>query len=294
MAIILDGTTGITTPDLIDSSLTSGRVVYAGGSGNLTGSSGLTFDGTNFGVGEASPSSFGKTTVAGSSGAGGVNVWVRNTSDASADNVKYAGIQFSVGSDNGSSAIRSYRTNSATNYESALAFLTNPTGATQVPVERARFNSTGAFVFAGGTATANGIGITFPATQSASSNANTLDDYEEGTWTTTTASTTNISGITLQQAKYTKVGRMVTIDGYFDATIASANSLTYFSFTIPFPLISTTAGGCGAVVTNMEFAPGSVYRASGSTSVVYIVFKASVGFGSGANALFFTYTYQTT
>jgi hypothetical protein len=47
MSIILDGTTGITTPDLIDSSLTSGRVVYAGASGNLTGSSGLTFDGTN-------------------------------------------------------------------------------------------------------------------------------------------------------------------------------------------------------------------------------------------------------
>jgi len=47
MSIILDGTTGITTPDLIDSSLTSGRVVYAGASGNLTGSSALTFDGTN-------------------------------------------------------------------------------------------------------------------------------------------------------------------------------------------------------------------------------------------------------
>ena len=46
MSIILDGTTGITTPDLIDSSLTSGRVVYAGGSGNLTGASGFTFDGT--------------------------------------------------------------------------------------------------------------------------------------------------------------------------------------------------------------------------------------------------------
>jgi len=51
MSIILDGTTGITTPDLIDSSLTSGRVVYAGASGNLTGSSGLVFDGFNLGVG---------------------------------------------------------------------------------------------------------------------------------------------------------------------------------------------------------------------------------------------------
>ena len=47
MAIVLDGTAGITTPDLTDTSLTSGRVVYAGTSGNLTGSSAFTFDGTN-------------------------------------------------------------------------------------------------------------------------------------------------------------------------------------------------------------------------------------------------------
>ena len=33
------------------------------------------------------------------------------------------------------------------------------------------------------TPAASGAGVTFPATQSASSDANTLDDYEEGTWT---------------------------------------------------------------------------------------------------------------
>ena len=46
MAIVLDGSAGITTPDLTDTSLTSGRVVYAGTSGNLTGSAALTFNGT--------------------------------------------------------------------------------------------------------------------------------------------------------------------------------------------------------------------------------------------------------
>jgi hypothetical protein len=35
----------------------------------------------------------------------------------------------------------------------------------------------------GATPTTSGTGITFPATASASTNANTLDDYEEGTWT---------------------------------------------------------------------------------------------------------------
>ena len=63
MSIILDGTTGITTPDLIDSSLTSGRVVYAGASGNLTGASGFTFDGTNLSIGGTPVSSGGYTAL---------------------------------------------------------------------------------------------------------------------------------------------------------------------------------------------------------------------------------------
>jgi hypothetical protein len=106
----------------------------------------LFVDGGNdvVGIGEANPSSYGKLTVTGSSAAGGVNAWVRNTSDVSGDNVKYAGIQFSVGSDNGSTAIRSYRTNSATDYSSALAFLTkgNTAGAT-TPAERMRIDASG-------------------------------------------------------------------------------------------------------------------------------------------------------
>jgi len=55
-------------------------------------------------------------------------------------------------------------------------------------------------------------GITFPATQVVSANANTLDDYEEGTWTPTFLPGTSGS-ITLSTAAgyYTKVGNMVTL-----------------------------------------------------------------------------------
>jgi|GEM_PF-1567807 len=107
----------------------------------------------NVGIGTSSPASFGKLTVTGASGAGGVNAWIQNTSDATGDNVKYAGIQFSVGSDNGSTAIRSYRTNSANNFASALAFFTKgaDAGATIV-TERARIDSGGAFILTGSTA----------------------------------------------------------------------------------------------------------------------------------------------
>jgi hypothetical protein len=82
--------------------------------------------------------------------------------------------------------------------------------------ERARFNSTGAFVLAGGTTTANGIGITFPATQSASTDANTLDDYEEGSWTPTLGGT---STYTIQAGTYVKVGKVVT--AWFDISISA-------------------------------------------------------------------------
>jgi hypothetical protein len=70
-------------------------------------------------------------------------------------------------------------------------------------------NSSGAVALRGAVS-ASGVGITFPATQNASSDANTLDDYEEGTWTPTFGATglTYTQGATV--AKYVKVGRLVT------------------------------------------------------------------------------------
>jgi len=62
------------------------------------------------------------------------------------------------------------------------------------------------------TASASGAGITFPATQSASTNANTLDDYEEGTWTPTLTSVTgSLTAVSVGTGNYTKVGNLVTI-----------------------------------------------------------------------------------
>jgi hypothetical protein len=57
-----------------------------------------------------------------------------------------------------------------------------------------------------------GIGITFPATQSASTDANTLDDYEEGTFTPG-AGTQGGSDFTItsQVGSYTKIGNTVNV-----------------------------------------------------------------------------------
>jgi hypothetical protein len=67
----------------------------------------------------------------------------------------------------------------------------------------------------GATPSASGSGITFPATQSASTDANTLDDYEEGTWTgTLTGGTTNPTvTYTERTGRYVKVGGLVYING---------------------------------------------------------------------------------
>lgn len=68
-------------------------------------------------------------------------------------------------------------------------------------------------------------GITFPATQVASSDPNTLDDYEEGTFTPTLSSTGATFSYASQVGTYTKVGRVV----YFQARVGlntSGNTFT--------------------------------------------------------------------
>jgi hypothetical protein len=55
----------------------------------------------------------------------------------------------------------------------------------------------------------NGIG--FPATQVASADPNTLDDYEEGTWTPVIQGTTvaGTGSYSIQGGTYTRIGRVV-------------------------------------------------------------------------------------
>jgi hypothetical protein len=67
--------------------------------------------------------------------------------------------------------------------------------------------------------------IKFPASQNSSANANTLDDYEEGTWTPTDQSGASLS-FTVYNAVYTKVGRLVEIQAaiYYPSTVSSASA----------------------------------------------------------------------
>ena len=118
-------------------------------------------------------------------------------------------------------------------------------------VERMRIDSSGNVtlqenISVGGAApTTVGTGITFPATQAASSDANTLDDYEEGTWTPTYVNFTITSGTS--EARYTKVGRVITANIWINAT--SVTCLANATFTLPIAAVSYSAGS--AVSSNV-------------------------------------------
>lgn len=126
--------------------------------------------------------------------------------------------------------------------------------------------------------------IKFPATQSASSDANTLDDYEEGTWTasfvcgTSGTATINTSS---DLGSYTKIGRMVTCIGYFTVSSVSSPTGTFSIAGLPFTnssgsenssraAISVYAAGLAAGATTSIHG----YIAAGATSVLVEKFAA--------------------
>jgi hypothetical protein len=116
----------------------------------------------------------------------------------------------------------------------------------------------------GATPSTSGSGITFPATQSASTDANTLDDYEEGTWTPSLGGNTTY---TAQNGNYTKIGRMVFFRGVIVVNTIGTGSATTVSG-LPF---SAGTGGAfvdywSALNTNVVFLSGDP---SGTTVVFY-------------------------
>ena len=154
--------------------------------------------------------------------------------------------------------------------------------------EDARFNSVGNLQTIGtisvgnATPSTSGAGITFPATQSASSDANTLDDYEEGTWTPTiTGGYTSIS-YQLQRGWYAKVGSLVIVSGQVQFS-GTANS-TAISMSCPFTQGPLGYAGGGipysdvAVITNT-----SPYLNTGTATVLFYTMGTGAAINSSAN-----------
>ena len=99
-------------------------------------------------------------------------------------------------------------------------------------------------------------GVGFPATQVASSDANTLDDYEEGTWTPVyspvSGSFTTLP--TVGSGKYRKIGDTVffSIDIRTSGTVDLGGASGNIQIT-GFPFVCSSAGGSGTASVFQQF-----------------------------------------
>jgi hypothetical protein len=138
------------------------------------------------------------------------------------------------------------------------------------------------------TPSTSGAGITFPATQSASSNANTLDDYEEGSWTPTLGGSATYSA---NRGEYTKIGRVVYFAGVIVVSSIGSGSTTTISG-LPFTVSAADSGGFsaayfGSLATSVVSLYG--YMDNSATTMRFYSLTAA-GTTSGASAIFGTGT----
>jgi hypothetical protein len=185
---------------------------------------------------------------------------------------------------------------------------------TEGGAEAMRIDSSGNVLIGKTSATANGgdlqvsSGITFPATQVAKSDANTLDDYEEGTWQPTIVGLTSagVGTYTNQNGLYTKIGRIVTIQGELGwSAHTGTGSMTLGNF--PFP-VKSTGGGITYSSGVIGYFENLAFSANTSSSLLTQLNGATFAFivespvGGGTSALmnmdtaakiYFQLTYAT-
>jgi len=174
--------------------------------------------------------------------------------------------------------------------------LTFPNSSTQTaagaPLATPSFTST--IGVGGATASASGAGVSFPATQSASSDANTLDDYEEGTWTATDASGAGLSFTNTTQ-RYTKIGRLVTLSITDLNWPSTANTSAVEIGGLPFT--SSFLGGGAGIVNYTGYTVQMIILNSATTIRFYntpTAFNRTTNANMSTNTCYFSITYMAT
>ena len=145
-------------------------------------------------------------------------------------------------------------------------------------------------------------GISFPATQSAQSDANTLDDYEEGTWTPTLTYTGGNGDLSyaVNDGTYIKIGKMVmfTCHLQFGETTASG----YIDTINGLPFTSTARAGGGFNIDNMTGLTGGAQwqMLSSATTLIPTVSGtgtagtiSSTNTGAATNVIVLSGVYRT-
>jgi hypothetical protein len=164
--------------------------------------------------------------------------------------------------------------NSSLTNASKIVMATNGTTDTQIisgvngsgsylPMSFYTNNALAMQITTGGIISAAGGGIQFPATQIPSADANTLDDYEEGTWTPSVGGSATY---TTRTGKYRKIGSLVFIDCELHInTIGTGSTGTITG--IPFTAASGGGSSGGTVA----------YAANLNTNVVFLSFRVDPG-----------------
>lgn len=129
--------------------------------------------------------------------------------------------------------------------------------------------------------TVTGGQIAFPAAQSASAGANTLDDYEEGSWTPVIGGASATSGQTYatQVGRYVKIGQFVLAQ--FDAALSAKGTITGVIQIqgLPFTALNVTSGEAGGSIgTFLNLAT------SWMSLLIYTSFNNTIGLVSGLNS----------
>jgi hypothetical protein len=110
----------------------------------------------------------------------------------------------------------------------------------------------------GSTLNLSGGQIAFPATQNASGDANTLDDYEEGTWTPVATSSTGSITSYASAGRYTKIGRTVFVQGRISLTNVGTAGGRLMNSGLPFTS-SQPAGRPAVFLVRENAATGIMY-----------------------------------
>ena len=141
------------------------------------------------------------------------------------------------------------------------------------------------------TPSASGAGISFPATQSASSDANTLDDYEEGTWTPSVTNMTT-TGTPAYGGTYVKVGKKVSVWFYsttaggvatYTATANSTN-VAGLPFASGYNGTAASGGPAGCATNGNTTAGGFIQGPSLSSGGTTMYFSTTITATQGTSA----------
>lgn len=105
--------------------------------------------------------------------------------------------------------------------------------------------------------------IAFSATQVASADPNTLDDYEEVSYTPILKAVngtdpTSVS-YSIQQGHYTKIGRLVYVYGFIQFSTYTVGTGTVMAISLPFTASSSAATLLGGVTENITYPSGKIW-----------------------------------